>query len=221
MLKAAQARQISLVTDHLVFEANNPNDPYLRIEGNRQAGPFDLVVDASGAGSRLSPLIPVKLSYGALWGIVDLPETERDLGEALRQRYIGARKMAGILPLGHLPGETGAKAAVFWSLKRSEYDSWREADIADWKAEVSEMWPDLTVGAGGQYGASGCLGFGGNAGRISGRKGFGCLSAATDVASQNLSVFELFDDPSLSVGPSCERSFARSHRDPFCDDRHW
>ena len=143
MLKAAQARQISLVTDHRVFEANNPNDPYLRIEGNRQAGPFDLVVDASGAGSRMSPLIPVQLSYGALWGIVDLPDDERDLGQALRQRYKGARKMAGILPLGHLPGETGAKAAVFWSLKRSDYDSWREADIADWKAEVSEMWPDL------------------------------------------------------------------------------
>ena len=143
MIKAAQARQIKFEADHMILGMNDPENPYLRIEGNRQAGPFDLVVDASGANSQISPLMTAKLSYGALWGVVDLPENERELGNCLRQRYMDARKMAGVLPLGTLPGDKTAKAAVFWSLKQSEYDDWLEADIADWKAEAAEMWPDF------------------------------------------------------------------------------
>lgn len=143
LLKAAQARQIRVEADHMVFGVNDPAKPYLRIEGNRQAGPFDLVVDASGAASQMSPLISVDLAYGALWGVVDLPENERELGNCLRQRYVNSSKMAGVLPLGNLPGETTSKAAVFWSLKRSEYEDWRDADIADWKAEASQLWPDF------------------------------------------------------------------------------
>ena len=143
MIKAAQARQITIEADHMVLGVNDPEAPYLRIEGNRQAGPFDLVVDASGASSQISPLIATDLEFGALWGVVDLPEGERDLGNSLRQRYVNARKMAGVLPLGTLPGDAKAKAAVFWSLKRSEYEDWREADIADWKAEAAELWPDF------------------------------------------------------------------------------
>jgi len=143
MIKAAQARQISIETDHMVLGFNDVDEPYLRIEGNRQAGPFDLVVDASGASSQMSPLIASDLEYGALWGVVDLPKGERDLGNCLRQRYVNARKMAGVLPLGSLPGDDRAKAAVFWSLKRSDYEDWREADIAEWKSEAAELWPDF------------------------------------------------------------------------------
>jgi len=119
MLKAAQARQIRIESDHMVLAMNEPENPYLRIEGGRQAGPYDLVVDASGSNSQISPLMAKDLAYGALWCVVDLPEGERDLGNCLRQRYVNARKMAGVLPLGHLPGETTNKVAVFWSLKRS------------------------------------------------------------------------------------------------------
>ncbi len=143
MLKAAQARQIKIQSGHMVFGVDNPDCPYIRIEGNRQAGPFDLVVDASGGGSQISPLISVDLAFGALWGVVDLPEGERDLSGCLRQRYVHANKMAGVLPIGTLPGDPTPKAAVFWSLKRSDYDDWRSADIADWKAEAAAMWPDF------------------------------------------------------------------------------
>lgn len=143
MLKAAQSRQIKIASDHMVLAMDSSDSPYLRIEGNRQAGPYDLVVDASGSNSQISPLLTTDLAYGALWCVVDLPQSERDLGNCLRQRYVNARKMAGVLPLGTLPGEKTAKAAVFWSLKRSEYEDWREADIADWKAEAAEFWPDF------------------------------------------------------------------------------
>ncbi len=143
MLKAAQARQITVHPDHLVLGVNDPQSPYLRIEGNRQAGPFDLVIDATGTSSPISPLTSVELSYGALWGVVSLPEGERELGNCLRQRYVNARKMAGVLPLGHMPGNTVSQVAVFWSMKLSDYHDWLDADIADWKAEATELWPDF------------------------------------------------------------------------------
>ena len=38
-------------------------------------GPFDLIVDAAGARSPLSPLVASQLPYGAIWGTVDWPET--------------------------------------------------------------------------------------------------------------------------------------------------
>lgn len=143
LLKAARARQVNIVSGALVLGVLDPSAPYLRIEGGRQAGPFDLVVDASGAASSLSDMLAVDLPYGALWGVVSLPEGERDLGGVLRQKYLGAHRMAGVLPIGNAPDESVNKAAIFWSLKRSEFGDWADRDIADWKAEAAALWPDF------------------------------------------------------------------------------
>lgn len=144
LMTAATARQVEIVPDSFVLHADQDGGlPYLSIEGGRQAGPFDLVIDAGGAGSPLSPLVGRPLKYGALWGVVDLPEGETDLGGVLRQRYIGARKMAGVLPIGTVPGDPKPKAALFWSLRSRDYADWAEADIEDWRAEVTELWPEF------------------------------------------------------------------------------
>ncbi len=144
LLAAAKARGVTFHSNSFVLSADqSDNSPYLRIEGGRQAGPFDAVVDAGGAGSPLTPLVGRPLPFGALWGVVDLPEGERDLGGLLRQRYQAARKMAGVLPIGTLPGDPTPKAAVFWSLKTEDYADWRDADIQDWKAEAHALWPDF------------------------------------------------------------------------------
>lgn len=143
LLKAARARQVTIESDAFVLGVLDPSAPYLRIEGGRQAGPFGLVVDASGHSSSLADMLAVDLPYGALWGVVNLPDGDRELGGVLRQRYRGAHRMAGVLPLGTIPGSDVSKAAIFWSLKRSEFGDWAEADIADWKAEVAAFWPDF------------------------------------------------------------------------------
>lgn len=134
---------VSIVQDHFVLGTVDRDTPYLRIEGSRQAGPFDLVVDAAGAGSPLSPLIGMPLKYGALWGTVALPADAGDLGGVLRQRYRDTRQMAGVLPIGRLPDSTTELAAVFWSLKLDDYPDWAERDIADWHGEITEFWPDF------------------------------------------------------------------------------
>lgn len=108
----------------------------------RSLGPYDLVVDASGAGSRLSPLQARPLSYGAIWGSVPWPDTDLPRDQ-LRQRYDGARRMAGVLPIGRLPGDATPLAAVFWSMPRADLELWPQRDLAAWKAEAVTLWPQM------------------------------------------------------------------------------
>ncbi|AKS45248.1 2-polyprenyl-6-methoxyphenol hydroxylase [Octadecabacter temperatus] len=105
-------------------------------------GPFDLCIDSSGAGSPLSPIKSKPLGYGAIWGTVDWPETEIPKHH-LSQRYVKASHMIGALPIGHIPGQNGFKAAVFWSLPSDSYAAWQDAGLDAWKAEATTLWPAL------------------------------------------------------------------------------
>lgn len=114
----------------------------LALADGRDFGPFDLVVDASGAGSRLSPLRARPLGYGAIWGTVPWPETDFPRDQ-LRQRYRAASRMAGVLPIGCLPGDPTPRAAVFWSMPLAELDRWPQTPVADWRAQVAALWPQM------------------------------------------------------------------------------
>ncbi|CAM3165006.1 2-polyprenyl-6-methoxyphenol hydroxylase [Paracoccus aminovorans] len=112
----------------------------LHLADGRVFGPFDLVVDAGGAGSRLSPLTARPLGYGAIWGTV--PWSDAGLSrDRLRQRYRGARRMAGILPIGCLPDDPTPLAAIFWSMPRAELDLWPRNP--GWRAEAAALWPQI------------------------------------------------------------------------------
>jgi len=111
----------------------------------KRFGPFDLLVDASGAGSKLSPLKSAALSYGALWASVDWPADSPLPQNRLTQVYGGARRMAGVLPIGSLPGESTPKAAIFWSLRTADFDAWRAAPLALWQQAASDFWPEYAA----------------------------------------------------------------------------
>ncbi|MCY1126959.1 NAD(P)/FAD-dependent oxidoreductase [Frigidibacter sp. RF13] len=113
------------------------------LEDGRSLGPFDLVVDASGAGSRLSPLTARPLPYGALWGTVPWPAGTAFRTDELRQRYLSARRMLGVLPVGTAPGSDGPLATIFWSLPVDRIADWQAAPLTKWKAEASGLWPDF------------------------------------------------------------------------------
>jgi 2-polyprenyl-6-methoxyphenol hydroxylase-like FAD-dependent oxidoreductase len=115
----------------------------IRLVDRRQFGPFDLVVDAQGAGSVLSPLRARPLGYGAIWGHVPWPSATTLDPMMLRQAYRGASHMAGILPIGCLPDDPTPRAAVFWSLPVDALARWQDRPLADWKAEVAALWPDM------------------------------------------------------------------------------
>lgn len=110
--------------------------------GARREGPFDLLVDASGAGSCLSPMKPRALAYGALWATVDWPDTDLPVNE-LRQCYRRANRMLGVLPIGQLAGGSRPKAAIFWSLPATAHPDWQAQGLPAWKAEAEDLWPDF------------------------------------------------------------------------------
>lgn len=116
---------------------------HLQREGAAPLGPFDLVVDAAGAGSALSPLRARALPFGAVWGHVPWPEGAALPADRLSQRYLAARRMAGVLPIGRLPDDPVPRAAVFWSLPRAALEGWPATDMAAWKAGVSAFWPEM------------------------------------------------------------------------------
>ena len=99
-------------------------------------GPYDLVIDASGANSPLSPISAKPLTFGALWGTVDWVDSSPLPKNYLTQCYRGASKMMGVLPLGTLPNDNTPKAAVFWSEPRASLPDWFNGDLGTWKDEA-------------------------------------------------------------------------------------
>lgn len=116
---------------------------YFKAKSSAQLGPFDVLVDASGAGSKLSPLQSIPLKYGALWATVDWPEASTLPPNRLSQVYGGASRMAGVLPIGRMPRESTAKAAVFWSLRVADYEAWRAAPLVEWQQAATDFWPEF------------------------------------------------------------------------------
>ena len=105
---------------------------------------FDLVIDASGARSRIAAAhgaAPRPLAWGALWATVPWPGEPFD-ARALQQVYRGASKMVGVLPVGARPGSPDRLATFFWSLRTDDHAAWRAAGLDAWKAEVRALWPD-------------------------------------------------------------------------------
>ncbi|MGQ0801064.1 MAG: FAD-dependent oxidoreductase [Pseudomarimonas sp.] len=115
-------------------------------ESGRQHGPFDLVIAADGAASRLRASlgrvdVDAPYPWGALWCL--LAEREWPWPSELRQRYKGARHMIGVLPVGTRPGDATPRVSFFWSLRVSGFESWRDTGMPAWRSRVLQLWPDI------------------------------------------------------------------------------
>jgi 2-polyprenyl-6-methoxyphenol hydroxylase-like FAD-dependent oxidoreductase len=105
----------------------------LRDSEGRLHGAFDLVVAADGAASTLRGTIKDGngldrvYPWGALWCL--LPAEDWPHLQELRQRYVAARKMIGLLPVGTRPGDDTPRLSFFWSLPRAVY---RDAVMTRW-----------------------------------------------------------------------------------------
>lgn len=111
--------------------------------GRNPLGPFDLVIDASGAQSALSPLQARPLPFGAIWAHVPWPSESPLPKDQLSQAYSGAKRMAGVLPCGHLQGDDTPLAAIFWSMPRADLDHWHMGDFDEWRAGAIAFWPEF------------------------------------------------------------------------------
>lgn len=107
-------------------------------------GGYDLVVVADGAASTLrhhvaGTRLDRPYPWGALWCL--LPQQDWAFADELRQRYVAARRMIGLLPVGTRPGDPVARLSFFWSLPRSGFDAWEAAPLQAWLDEVAAIWP--------------------------------------------------------------------------------
>lgn len=145
LYRAASREAIAIETD-VEVETLETAERATLVRGNgRRLGPFDLIVDASGARSKLRHYVgdaamPRPLAYGAFWA---------SLGwrggfdkSALLQRYDKASIMVGVLPIGR--PESGAQdmAAFFWSLKPADAERVKAEGLEAWKARVVSVWPE-------------------------------------------------------------------------------
>jgi len=144
LLKAVQQRGIKIEHACKVISSTITDGiRFINLDRGMQIGPFDLVVDASGAQSLISPLRTSELAFGAIWGTVDWPEKTELKYNQLEQRYRKASNMIGVLPIGFLPGETKRKAALFWSLPKQDYTLWCSNPIEEWQNKAELLWPEL------------------------------------------------------------------------------
>jgi len=140
VLEAAQKAGITLMAGHQVTAIEQG---YLHFQNGTSSPRFDLIVDASGAAGGLSVMPARALPYGAIWGTVPWPEGTTLPKHQLTQTYRRADRMIGVLPCGTLPGDTQPQTAIFWSLPREAYDTWRAAPLERWRAEATALWPEF------------------------------------------------------------------------------
>ena len=108
-------------------------------------GAFDLVVVADGSASRLrsgvaAPRVDRPYPWGALWCL--LPAGSWPWANELRQRYVAARKMVGLLPVGGRPGDPTRRLSFFWSLQANAFSDWEQGGLAAWLDELNALWPE-------------------------------------------------------------------------------
>jgi 2-polyprenyl-6-methoxyphenol hydroxylase-like FAD-dependent oxidoreductase len=145
LLDVAIKAGILINPNHTVLSTHtNEDGRFVTFENGHTQGPFDLVIDTTGAGSPISGLTSKPLPYGAIWGTVDWPDDCTLQYDCLQQRYRRASNMIGVLPIGTLPNDTTPKAALFWSLPRDEIDAWRNTPIENWRSQATNLWPELS-----------------------------------------------------------------------------
>lgn len=121
------------------------NGQFLQINGEN-AGPFDLIIDALGAGSALSPLQARPLPYGAVWATVPWPDGAPFSQDHLTQRYRKAIRMLGVLPVGTMRDAPDKRlAAIFYSLPVTGIDAHFKRPFAEWRAETTQLWPEFAT----------------------------------------------------------------------------
>lgn len=145
LFRAARREAIAIETD-VEIEAVEAGERATLVCGNgRRAGPFELIVDASGSRSKLrqcadSGGAPRPLTYGAFWASLGWRDEGFD-EHALSQRYDRASVMIGVLPIGRPEPGAEKMAAFFWSLKPDDADAVRAQGLDAWKERVVRLWP--------------------------------------------------------------------------------
>jgi 2-polyprenyl-6-methoxyphenol hydroxylase-like FAD-dependent oxidoreductase len=112
----------------------------------KQYGPFDLIVAADGAHSRLRRCASKRVRrealypWGALWCL--LPGNDWPYPDELRQRYADTREMIGLLPVGRRVDEPGHWLTFYFSLPGDQVDAFGDQGLERMRDRVAMLWPE-------------------------------------------------------------------------------
>ncbi|TGQ17090.1 MULTISPECIES: NAD(P)/FAD-dependent oxidoreductase [unclassified Mesorhizobium] len=145
LYRAALREAIAIETNVEVETPEAGERVTLVCRNGRRLGPFDLIVHASGARSKLrhylgDAAMPRPLAYGAFWA--SLAWRDGFDRSALLQRYDKASIMIGVLPIGRPQPGAQDMAAFFWSLKPADAERIKAEGLEAWKARVVSVWPE-------------------------------------------------------------------------------
>src|SRR3546814_16437263 len=87
-----------------------------------------------------SDLVDRPYPWGALWCL--LPAGSWPHVDELRQRYVAARKMIGLLPVGSRPGDHTQRLSFFWSLRTDAFAQSEANGLAAWMDDLHQLWPE-------------------------------------------------------------------------------
>lgn len=144
LLDAAWERDDALHVDRCIG-AIDDGLRRVRDQHGQWHGPFDLVVATDGAASALRAQVRgTRLDrpypWGALWCL--LTAGDWPFADELRQRYVAARRMIGLLPVGTRPGDAVPRLSFFWSLPCDGFGAWERAGLEPWLDEIGQLWPE-------------------------------------------------------------------------------
>jgi salicylate hydroxylase len=141
LFQAVKSEGIEIRPNHRLVSALEQDGKVLPLFDQIGSEAFDLLVDAGGTHSPLAAGHGTQLPFAALWTTVDMPVDSDVAAAALDQRYLGARKMAGIMPVGINPESGNAGAALFWSIRPDEWPKLKARGLSAWQDEFCDLWP--------------------------------------------------------------------------------
>ena len=147
LLRGAYA-EASSIHCGVCVEAVTDSGDRLRDSAGRTHGPFDLIIAADGAHSRLRQGVPAQVQrqtlypWGAMWCL--LPAEQWPHGTQLQQRYAGTRQMIGLLPVGQRVDDAGRWLTFFFSLPGEQVDAFDMAALAQLRERVEVLWPEVS-----------------------------------------------------------------------------
>ncbi|MFT5465735.1 MAG: 2-polyprenyl-6-methoxyphenol hydroxylase-like FAD-dependent oxidoreductase [Verrucomicrobiales bacterium] len=116
----------------------------LVVRGERR-GPFDLILLADGANSRVRDSTGIsgkanRYPWGAIWWIGQDRANQFDESE-LNQVVDGTGKMLGFLPTGRAFGRNETEFSLFWSFRLADRERWLATPIDLWKQQLLALMP--------------------------------------------------------------------------------
>ncbi len=145
LLDAAWREGRCIHVGHRIVTVDADAGTLVDAHGNCHGG-YDLVVIADGAASQLrSQVVPARLdrpyAWGAQWCLVE--QDHWPWPDELQQRYVGARRMAGMLPVGTRPDDLVPRLSFFWSLPIAALDG--DPSARQWESELATLWPEAAA----------------------------------------------------------------------------